>query len=599
MATDGRRGRAPTRPNLARPPTVTPRQKPPFWTTSRGMAVLVAVVVGAAFARSLGNGFTYDEPLVLVTPQVFLKSSQFGELFSKSYFTASLEGTWRPFVTFTYMLDAMIAFHPAVFRATSVLWHIGAAWLLMALARRLLPEKHRRLALVAGLVFGLHPIVTETVDNASFREDTLVTFWTLATLLFAMDGRRALSLVAFVLGLFSKESAIVAPALLALVRVASPGPALPAGRARRRTLLRWAVPLPSVGEAPGAPPEPSSTLFSRAWPIARELVPYGVVAAVYLAIRFGPMNTVGQYALPPGGTLAGTMRGMPAVWAHYLRLLVVPWPLCADYTGYFAFGPEVPLDGQFLPLVSVLAFAALVVAAWRRGHLILAFGLTWFGLALGPVSNFIPVPIPAAERFLTLPLAGIALAAAAAAALAHERLSPKAWRAARAAGVGALAVFFVITNLRHGAWKDDATLWVDTVSVNPRACGAQSAVGGALLSRGIAERSESLLRDAAAHQQLALKLCADARDPQRAAMIYTRLGAAQVMLNQPGPARVSLERALALAPDSGLAVVWLGYAAFLSGDREQAARLLKYAIIDLGPPDSSVAQVAQWYVDKL
>jgi Flp pilus assembly protein TadD len=108
-----------------------------------------------------------------------------------------------------------------------------------------------------------------------------------------------------------------------------------------------------------------------------------------------------------------------------------------------------------------------------------------------------------------------------------------------------------------------------------------------------------LLRDAVAHQELALRLCADARDPQRAAMIYTRLGAGQAMLNHLAPARVSLERALALAPDSPLAVVWLGYVAFLSGNREDAARLLKYAIIDLGPPDGNVAQVAQWYVDKL
>jgi tetratricopeptide (TPR) repeat protein len=295
----------------------------------------------------------------------------------------------------------------------------------------------------------------------------------------------------------------------------------------------------------------------------------------------------------------GTMRGMPAVWAHYLRLLVVPWPLCADYTGFFSFGPRVSGVSIVPPLLTVLAFVAVIGVAWRRGLRVLAFGLTWFALALGPVSNFIPVPIPAAERFLTLPLVGIALAAAAAAGLARERLSPAAWRVARGAGVAVLAAFAVLVNVRHGAWRDDATLWVDTVAVNPRACGAQSAVGGTMLARGIAERSEPLLRDAVAHQELALRLCADERDPQRAAMIYTRLGAGRAMLNQLAPARVSLERALALAPDSSLAVVWLGYVAFLSGDREQAARLLKYAIIDLGPPDGNVAQVAQWYVDKL
>jgi tetratricopeptide (TPR) repeat protein len=142
-------------------------------------------------------------------------------------------------------------------------------------------------------------------------------------------------------------------------------------------------------------------------------------------------------------------------------------------------------------------------------------------------------------------------------------------------------------------------LWDETVAVNPRACGAQSAVGGTLLSRGIAERSLIMLRDAVAHQEVALQLCSDASDPVRASMFYTRLGAGQTMLNHLAPARVSLERAISLVPNSPLAVVWLGYVAFLSGDKERAAQLLKYAIIDLGPPDGNVAQVAQWYVDKI
>jgi len=45
--------------------------------------------------------------------------------------------------------------------------------------------------------------------------------------------------------------------------------------------------------------------------------------------------------------------------------------------------------------------------------------------------------------------------------------------------------------------------------------------------------------------------------------------------------------------------VWLGYVRFLEGDRQAAAALLKRAVIDLGPPDSSVAEVARRYLDKV
>jgi hypothetical protein len=557
---EGRRLRRATRSQPAAPPPPPPG---PWWERPRGAAALVAAAIIAVFARSLANGFTYDEPLVIVQAQNFLKSTDFGALVTRDYFSATLEGTWRPFCTLTYMLDALVAFAPAMFKAQSILWHVACAILVMALARRLLPEKHRRYALVAGLVFALHPVTTETVDNASFREDSLVTFWTLATILLALAGMRGRALLAFALGLLSKESAVVAPVLLAAIRLGGP-----------------------------------ADLRRPARALARELAPLALVLAAYLAIRFGPMKTAGQYALHPGGSLAATLASMPLVWAHYLRLLVWPWPLCADYTGYFPFGHP-PAASLARSVLIVLAFVAAIGVAARRGQGGVAFGLAWFALALGPVSNFVPVPVPAAERFLTLPLAGIALAAASAAAALSERLLPARWRALRAAGLAVLVAFAALINVRHRAWRDDATLWVRTVAVNPRACGAQSAVGGTLLSRGMAQRNLFVLRDAVAHQQLALRLCSDESDQARAAVIYTRLGAGQAMLGRLPAARAALERALELEPRYALAVVWLGYTHFLGGDLDGAAALLKNAIIDLGPPDSSVAEVARLYLDKL
>jgi hypothetical protein len=544
----------------------------PWWGRPRAAALLVAALIAAAYARSLGNAFTYDEGLVIVQAQRFLRSGAVSVLLGKQYFAASLEGTWRPLCTLTYMIDAAIGFHPAVFKADSVAWHIGAALLVMAAARRLLPEGRRRFALVAGLLFALHPVATETVDNASFREDALVTFFVLATLLLACGPaapaarperdrrRRVLTLVTLALALLSKESAVVAPLLVAVV------------------LVVWG---------------------RRSWrAAAREVAPLAAVTLAYLAIRFGPMRTPVAYGAYPGGTLAGTLVGMPAVWLHDLRLLVFPWPLCADYTGYFRFGAQPPLP-VLAALVVLAGVAAAGVLAARRGQAPIAFGLAWFAIALGPVSNLVPVPIPAAERFLYLPLAGVALAAAAGVSTLAERLAPARSRALAVAGAALLAVFVAVINVRHGAWRDDETLWKQTVAVNPRSCGAQSAVGGRLLSRSIEGGGPDLLREAITRQETALGLCPDASDRAQAAMTYTRLGAAHALLGELDAASAALERAAELAPRYALPVVWLGYVRSQAGDRVQAATLLKRAVIDLGPPDQAVAEVAQRYLDKI
>ena len=547
----------------------------PWWATPRGAATIVAVAALLAFARSLGNDFTYDEGLVIVGAQRFLQSGAFGVLFSKSYFAYSLEGTWRPVCTFTYMLDAATSMHPAVFKADSLLWHVVAAWLLMALVRRLLPPERRKWALLAGLFFAVHPVTTETVDNASFREDSLVTVFTLATLILALDRRRRLALLCYALGLLSKESAVMAPAFLGILRLAGfdgfrRGPAAPAMPPPGGVRVRWAI---------------------------RELVPFGVMTVVYLGLRFGPMQTPVAYAQYPGGTFGATLMGLPGIWAHDLRLMVWPWPLCAEYTGFFRFGRQ-PWGPVVLCALAVLAYLGLIAEAARRGAKTVAFGLGWFLLALVPVSNLLPIPIPAAERFLYMPLCGLAVALAAAFGwLADSR--PQATGRAAAALTGVLVAFVALTNMRHRDWRDDHALWVATVAVNPRSCGAQSAVGGGLLSQGMATGDVAALRESIRRQQLALELCSDQSEPFRAAFTYTRLGAAHALLDQRREARAALERATELYPRLALPVVWLGYVAYREGDMATAALLLKRAIIDMGPPDTTVAEVARLYVDKI
>ena len=128
----------------------------------------------------------------------------------------------------------------------------------------------------------------------------------------------------------------------------------------------------------------------------------------------------------------------------------------------------------------------------------------------------------------------------------------------------------------------------------------QSAVGGRLLILGDGRAAiRAQLREAATRQERALALCPESTDAFRAAIIYTRLGGAQALLDDRPAAQQALLRAAQLAPTYALPYVWLGYLAHLQADQETAAEMLRHAVIDLGPPDGTVAGVARLYVDSL
>jgi tetratricopeptide (TPR) repeat protein len=420
-------------------------------------SLLVAAAAIAAYAGALANGFTFDDHEVIVGAQYLLSHlGHVDDLFSRDYFYLSHEATYRPVVTLSYILDHQIGgLAPAVYHAQSLAWHVGCALLVLALARRLLPAAPKGLLLGAALLFALHPVATEAIDNASFREDPLATFFTLATVLLALQGTLdalIAALACYAIALFAKESAIVAPALLLAARQV----------------------------VPRASPSRSHRV--------RELALFAAVTAGYLVVRFVLLPGSSRYGEPAGGTLGGTLAYMPRVLLRYLRLLVAPAPLCADYRGVLDFvaHPSSPLF-----LLSYLLFAALAagaILALRARHP-LGLGLAWFLVALLPVSNVIPLPVPVAERFLYLPLVGFALAAAAALAHFHHRVPMSLRRPLACAGVAALLACTIFTHLRHRAWRDNETLWATTARAFPASWSAHHGLGAELLGRHELDRA--------------------------------------------------------------------------------------------------------------
>jgi protein O-mannosyl-transferase len=137
-------------------------------------------------------------------------------------------GFFRPLFILSYIVDARLwGARPTGYHLTNVLLHGLNSFLVYRLTLSLLrPQKltdggGQGIALVAGLLFLLHPSHTEAVSWISGRADLLAALFCLAALLACshyLEKRRALylllSLFSFALALLSKESAASLPLIL-------------------------------------------------------------------------------------------------------------------------------------------------------------------------------------------------------------------------------------------------------------------------------------------------------------------------------------------------------------------------------------------------
>ena len=288
------------------------------------------------------NLYTLDDVLIAST-KVDREHAPLSTLFDGHYFTRYKQDTYRPVATLTSMVDHRLGIDPRhAGHAQNILWHAATSFLVLLLARRWLPPVA---ALVAGLFFAVHPAATEATVSIGYREDAMVALFLVSSLLLTWRGKlgeRVLALVVYALALFTKENAIVFPALLTLARL---------------TLER-------VGP-----------LDKRAF--ARELAAFTLVTVGFSVVRFGVMASPDAFADAAGGTYAATLVAVPRIFAHYLRLLVAPWRLLVLYAHMFPLGASFASQVPWL----LLDLAFLAGSVWlARTRPVLGFGLLWFAL---------------------------------------------------------------------------------------------------------------------------------------------------------------------------------------------------------------------------
>ncbi|CBE67326.1 membrane protein of unknown function [Candidatus Methylomirabilis oxygeniifera] len=195
-----------------------------------------------------------------------------------------------------------------------------------------------------------------------------------------------------------------------------------------------------------------------------------------------------------GGSLWFTLLTMARVFSYYLRLLILPVNLNADYS-YNAFPVTTswadPSAGLAVLFLAGLWYAILVCARIRP---VAAFGGAWFFLALLPVSQIIPHHEMVAEHYVYVPSVGFAVAVA---GLFDPLLDdPLRRRVLYPAGLLVLMLLSVRTVWRNFDWRDELTLWRKTVQTAPDSARARNNLGGAYLRSGQPTLAETHLEAA-------------------------------------------------------------------------------------------------------
>ena len=350
--------------------------------------VVIAVMILIAYSNTFNASFHFDDA-PSITENMTIKRVSIDNIMQ------ILQGV-RPVVYLSIMFNYLVSglnvvgwhiFNIAVHIANSFFVYLLVLWTLNrpVLAKEY-GDKARRMALFAALLFGVHPIQTESVTYIITRTELLATFFYLATFLLFIKGTEKNTFLYYVGAAFtalcamgSKEWAVTLPAVLVLYDFF-----FLAEGSIKSLRSRW----------------PAYVLIMLTWIQIYNTVYItgGAASAASSGIGFNVQTTSGINAS------TYILTSLNVIWT-YIRLMVLPINQNLDYD--YAIAKTL---FEFPTFLSLIGHVAVVGSAfwlyWKKGRLLIPFGVAWFYIGLSPVQSFVPIIDVIFEHRMYMPSIG-------------------------------------------------------------------------------------------------------------------------------------------------------------------------------------------------
>lgn len=422
------------------------------------LPILISSISFLVYLNTLRHQFVFDDFRVIVNNPFIKDWKYFPTLFTSDYFRISGELSYRPLVTLSYFIDYTLwHLNPLGFHLTNLLIHTLNIFLVYSFVFKI--TKDLKLAGISSLFFGVHPILTETVNSVGFREDLLCATFFLLTLFFYAKLSTSnykntcytIALLSYAFSLLSKEMAISLPLIIFVLDLL-----FPLSKIRFKTR------------------------------ILRCYLGFLLISGTYILLRLVFLRNTIEHVTYPGDSVVINVLTMVNVTASYVKLLFFPIVLNADY--HVTLETSV-ISLPFLFSVTLLICIVFIILRLYNKQREIALSMLWIFITLIPVMNIIPIGNIMAERYLYIPSLGFCIFLGILMLKMHTHIIHTYRPIVKACFVVILIFYSVFTIKHNRIWSDERTLWSRTVYETSCNFNAHNNLGKEYFQQGLIDKA--------------------------------------------------------------------------------------------------------------